>query len=327
MKYNEFLNLQKILKENYLTIDDVKKHPEVLNEISLGGAILGVLTLGGLLGIFGKSLMRLGIKKYYINNLEKIAENFQTQIISQASQLGKKSAEIRQNLVKKEKELQAAGSPEAKAELEAIQQQKREYERRFVKDTNEFISKIASAKTKEIYEKIDEVKKLKDSQKSALKVFWETKVPHIRLLAFNQLIKDGIVTDRDLIGDIQEELKKKLEESKKKAEEAINNVKKEKDKEPEKPKEEGKQADPDSIKNNIDELYDEKDRSDDETVDKKIKLIMNDIRKVPQEDRGELYKYLVDKFGMERITKIRSSKKEETKDDAKQTILKQEDEL
>jgi len=343
MKYSEFLELNEVLIEHNLTIDDVKENREVLNEVSLLGVLAGIVTLGGLVGFFGKSLLRAGIKKAYLMKLNGIAKKFEEKIVENSSKLGKKTVQIRQQLVQKEKQLRSQEGEEAKAELDALVNQKREYERRFIRETNEFISKISTSKSKEIYERIDEIKKLKDSQKTALKTYWEIQIPHIRLNAFNQLIKDGIITDKELIAQLNQDLKEDLKEAKEKTERFLKSAKKgesekteEKKPGEEKPGEEEKsgEAKPEKtgaqkVEDNIKELIAEKDKYDRKELTKRVTLLIKDIKKLGKGERAPLYAMLADEFSEREILRIRKSLEDEGEDTSEtpQRILKAGDEL
>lgn len=333
MKYSEFLELNEVLLEKNITFDDVRENKDVLNEVSLLGVLAGIVTLGGLVGFFGKSLLRAGIKKVYLVKLNNLAKSFQEKIVEQASQLGKKTVQIRQQLVQKEKKLKATEGEEAAAELEALRQQKREYERRFIKETNEFISKISVTKSKEIYEKIEELKKLKDSQKTGLKLYWETQIPHIRLEAFNQLIKDGIISDKELISQLNTDLKEDLAEAKEKAEKFFKNRGKEEKPEgkpepgKEEPEKKVEKTDSQKIENNIKELAAEKESLEAKDLNKKLALIIKDVKKLGRDERAPLYTALADEFGEELVMKIRKALSSEEDEDPDQKILKGGDEL
>jgi len=339
MKYSEFLELNEVLIEHNLTIDDVKENREVLNEVSLLGVLTGIVTLGGLVGFFGKSLLRAGIKKIYLTKINGIAKKFEQIIVENASKLGKKTVQIRQQLVQKEKQLRSQEGEESKAELDALINQKREYERRFIRETNEFISKISTSKSKEIYEKIDEIKKLKDSQKTALKTYWETQIPHIRLNAFNQLIKDGIITDKELMAQLNQDLKEDLKEAKEKTERFLKSAKKGEKPEGEegekKPGEEGttekkvEKTGAQQVESNIKELIAEKDKYDRKELSNKITLLIKDIKKLNRDERAPLYALLADEFTEREIVRIRKSLEDEGDDTSEtpQKILKAGDEL
>jgi len=339
MKYSEFLELNEVLLEKNITLDDVKENKEVLNEVSLWGVLAGIVTLGGLVGFFGKTLLRAGIKKVYLVKLNNLAKSFEEKIIENASKLGKKTVQIRQQLVQKEKQLRSQEGEEAKAELEALVNQKREYERRFIRETNEFISKISTSKSKEVYERIDEIKKLKDSQKTALKTYWETQIPHIRLNAFNQLIKDGIITDKELIAQLNQDLKEDLKETKEKTERFLKSVKKgEQQEKPEGEKPEGEKPEGEKkpekseaqrVEENIKELIAEKDKYDRKELGKRVTLLIKDIKKLGKDERAPLYAALADEFGEKNILQIRKSLEDEGEDtsEAPQKILKAGDEL
>lgn len=337
MKYSEFLELNEVLVEHNLTIDDVKENREVLNEVSLWGVLAGIVTLGGLVGFFGKTLLRAGIKKVYLVKINGIAKKFEEKIIENASKLGKKTVQIRQQLVQKEKQLRSQEGEEAKAELDALVNQKREYERRFIRETNEFISKISTSKSKEIYERIDEIKKLKDSQKTALKTYWETQIPHIRLNAFNQLIKDGIITDKELISQLNQDLKEDLKEAKEKTERFLKSAKKG---EPEKTEEtkpgeekpgeaKSEKTGAQKVEENIKELIAEKDKYDRKELTKRVTLLIKDIKKLSKDERAPLYALLADEFTEREILRIRKSLEDEGEDTSEtpQKILKAGDEL
>jgi hypothetical protein len=329
MKYSQFLQFEEVLRENNLTVEDIKENKEALNEVGGGGIVAALAALAGLGTFFGKSLLRMGIKKGYLVKLKNISKKFEDLIIGKTSDLGKKDIEIRQNLVRKEKELRGQEGEEAQAEIKTLNQKKSEYERRFSKEVNEFITKISSIKTKEVYEKIDELKMLKQSQKTALKGYWETQIVDTRIKAFNQLIEDGIITNKDIIGSLKSSFEEIKQESKQKLENIQKEIKKEGEGDEGKPTEVSSQ----SVEKNINDLSAEKDRFDEQELARKVALIIKDIKKLPGKDaKAESYDKLAQAFGEDLVIKLRKKMKEEggeeeAKPREKQSALKQEDNL
>jgi len=329
MKYSQYLEFEEVLLENNLTVEDIRENKEALNEVG-GGVVAALAALAGIGTIFGKHLLRMGIKKAYLVKLKNASKNFESQILKKTSELGKKTIEIRQNLIRKEKELRGQEGEEAQAEIQTLNQRKSEYERRFAKEVNEFITKISSIKTKEIYEKIDEVKRLKQSQKTALKGYWEMQIVDTRINAFNQLIEDGVITNKDIISSLKQNFDERKQDAKQKLETIQSEIKK--DQEGGEEKEEIKEVTSQGIENNIRDLAAEKDKFDQEELNRKIKLIIKDIKKLQGKDaKAAAYDNLAQSFGEDLVLKLRKSMKEEgeevTKSREKQTALKSEDNL
>jgi len=316
MKYNQFIELDKILEENNININNIKKNPEVLNEIGITTAVTGLLTFG-LAGLFNKALIRLGIKKIWLFKLKKIAEKFEKQVLEQTSIMSKKSAALRQEIVRKGKELKAADSEEASAEYDSLLQKKRDLERRVSRDINEFIlTKMTGNKTKEIYQKIDEKKRLKESQKTALKNSWDMLIINIRMDAFKKIIDDGIITDPDIINSLKQDFKDELKEKKNE----LKNIKLKIDKDK---KESGDEGDPNKISAYIEKLDNNRDTYSHEELGKKLIFVVTSIYKTSHAYHIDLFNYLSDLFGEALIIKIRKKVKGEKAE--KQETLKNDE--
>lgn len=324
MKYNQFLELDEILNENNITVDDIKENHEVVNEVIGLGLLGGILAGFGLL--FRKALLRWGIKKVYLVKLNNIGKRFERQILNKTSKIAKKSAVLRQRLVGKEKVLRAQETEEAATELESLIQKKQILERRVSKDVNEFITKVSGIQSKEVTERIDELKRLKPSQRTALKKYWEMLIIDIRLNAFNKLINDGIITDEEYISKIKQEFDAEREEAK----EDLKNIGKKIKEEVEGEKKEKVEVTFESISQNIDELEKEKLTYEKDRLKRKIILIMRDIRKLEdKEQRVELNEKLIETFGKELMAEISKELRElkGQKEKIEQETLKSEDNL
>lgn len=324
MKYSEFLQFEELLHENNLTYDDIRENQRALNEIGIGAALIGGAIAAGLGTIFGKNLLRLGIKKVYLLKLKNVAKKFENQILSKTSSIGKKTVDIRQSIIRKEKELRAQEGEEVQAEMQTLLQRKSEYERKISKEINEFISKVSSLKTKEVYEKIDELKKLKESQKTAIKGYWEMQIVDIRINAFNKLIEDGVITDKDIINTLKQDFADEKKEAKQKLINIAKDIKSEEKEKEDVPEEITVQK----ISDNIRDLSSEKEKYNPDELERKVRLIMKDIKKLGKDSRLDMYEKLADEFGKDYIIKLRKSSSDtEDKPREKQTILKSEDNL
>jgi len=225
MKYSEFLQLDELLLEHNITLEDLKENPHVLNEVGIGALIGGFVALFGLGIIFGKNLIRLGINKVYLSKLKKWSDDFKNNILEKTSEIAKNSAQLRQTINKKRNELKDKEGPNIENEIRTLKQQKKQIDRTTSKNISDFIDKQASSKTKEIHQKIDEVSRLKDSQKLALKSFWDGFIPNIKIEAFKKMIEDGIITDMETINTLKREFTNKQKELKKKLIDVQNNLK------------------------------------------------------------------------------------------------------
>jgi hypothetical protein len=213
MKYSQYIELEKLLNENNLTIDDVRENPEVLNEIGIvGGIVAGVL--GGLGILFRKYLLSWGIKGAYIKKLNFVANRFKKRTLKNVSALGKKSIKFRQGLVAKNKKIEHIQGPEAEEEKKAIQQQKQNWDNNISKNVNKFIEKTTENKTKEIYNKVDNLKRATDGHKMALKNYWERLISDIKLDTYQKLSDDGIITDPDVLKNYEQIATDQKEEAK-----------------------------------------------------------------------------------------------------------------
>jgi len=226
MKYSQFLQLEELLYNNDLSLEELKENPNKLNEVS--GILLGIL--GGLFGvglIFGRNLIRLGIKKVYLSKLKNNADQFKEKILEKTSEVAKNSAELRKTIMQKQIKLkQEINNSNIQGEIGALKKQKKQIDKTLSKDLNDFITKYTTSKTKEVHQKIDELKRLKDSQKLALKTFWDSLMPNIRIEAFKKMIEDGIITDIGTLNTIRNEFSNKEKETKKKLISIQNDLKK-----------------------------------------------------------------------------------------------------
>ncbi len=306
MKYNQFLELEAVLRENDVTVKDIKEKPKVLNEVA------GLLLLGGALAtglglIFGKRLVGLGVKQIYLIRLKKIAKRYERVITRKTSKIGQKTAKLRQAFISKEKILQGIEGEEAEAELEALMQRKRNYDRKITRDIDEMVIRNSAFKTKEVQQRIDEINSLRESQKLALKGFWELLIIDIKVDAFNNLIEDGIITDESVIDALKAEFAEEKEDAKDKMSKVSKKLKDEKREEakPTDDKAKTSEFDVDKISNNIKELASERESIGDEETSRQSKLIIKDIKKLEKEQRDILYQLFVDEFGREFVIKLR----------------------
>lgn len=227
MKYNQYLELKEVLYHKNIEINEVKNNPDTLNEaIGLLGLIGGILVgLTGLGAIFGKSLLRLGIKKFYVNKILKISNKFKEDMLQKIRNLVSTNVNIRKDIIEKYKSLKDSDTEEAKGELQILSNQKLEIEKRLSKIISEFIDKYATSKSSEIYEKIDELKKLKNSQKLALKTLWDTNIAQIKAEALAEQMKNGTITDKSLINNFKKETEKTVADTKQRMQDYMNQTK------------------------------------------------------------------------------------------------------
>lgn len=329
MKYSQYLEFEKLLNENNLTVDDVKENPEVLNEAGLG--LIAAIAGGGLAILFRKALLSWGIKSFYLKRLSSFAHHFERTIMNQVSQMAKKSAKYRQNLLAKDKQLRNDESEEAQEERKALAVHKSNYERRLTKEVNSFIDKISEHKTKEVYAKIEDVPALSEGHKLALKSFWEAEISGIRVGAFQKLTDDGIITDQTVLDALKQEaadIKAEAQERMKKSKAIIEKEKKEGEgKEGEGKEGEGKTLS-EKVESSIEELYAEKDKMKEEDLLRKIRFIVSDLKKIGDDEKeNELFGLLKDKIGLDKIKAAQHVKSAPEKDEHKQTILDDEDKL
>jgi hypothetical protein len=296
MKYNQFLELEKILNDNNITLEDVKENKDVLNEIGVVGAVAGIVGAGlGLL--FRKTLLRWGIEKIYMVKLRKLAEKFEKILFERVNKTAKKYLKVRRNLYKKEKELEGVNTEDARNDRETILYQKQQLERTIYRDINENVSRIILYKTRSVHEKIDELKSLRGSAKEALKSYWGNLTLDLTIEVFDLMTKNNLITDKGII----QSAKRSFEEQKKEMKEKLINVQRtlKKDKEIE------AKTPAKGISDNIDELVNEKDKYEEDELNRKIKLILGDIINVKdRENKRILYKKLTDEFGVDYIKNV-----------------------
>ena len=325
MKYNQYLEFEGLLKENNLSVDDVRENPEVLNEAGLG--ILGAIVGGALALMFRKRLVSWGVKSAYVARLNKFLDTFESKVLQQVSIMAKQSLKYRQNLLAKEKQLRNDDSEEAAEERKALAVHKTNYERRLIKEVNNFIDKMAELKSKEIHKKIDDLPLTTDGHKMALKGYWEMKIPEIKLSAFKKLTDDGILTDQETLNAIKQEAKDLADEAKANLGNIKKTIKAEKDKEGEEG-EEGKSLG-ETVEANIQEMVAEKDKLKEEDLLRRIRMTLNDLGKIEDKDeQGRLFNLLKDAFGIEMIKTARKVTVEPSKEpETEQTVIDPEDKL
>ena len=203
MKYTQFLELDKILNENNVSVKDIKKNPEVLNEVGLG--LIAGIVAGGLGLTFRKYLLRWGIKSFYLKKFQRIGETFKEKTLENASKVAKQYASFRKEIVNKEQLLKNKTGPEADAERTTLKQSKEAFDKKISTDVLSYVTRLAGNKTNEIYERIDSLKRLKAHQKTALKGLWETIIIDTKIAAFKKLVTDGIITDPTVVGEFETE--------------------------------------------------------------------------------------------------------------------------
>jgi len=327
MKYSQYVEFERVLNENNLTVDDVRENPNVLNEIGLG--LVGAIFAGGLGILFRKTLLSWGIKSMYLRRLNGFASNFERTILKQVSTMAKKSAQYRQNLLKKEQSLRGDDSEEAGEERKALAVHKQNYDRRLTKEVNGFIDKIAELKTKEVSQKIEELPAVSEGHKLALKGYWEMKIVDTKLAAFRQLSDDGIITNKDVLDGIKQE----AEDMKAETAAKLKNTKAVIDKEKKEAEgEEGKEKSmKETVAANIEELGAEKGKLKEEDLLRRVRMTIRDIKKVEDDDdQSELYDLLKTKVGMDVIKASKNvdiSEPEDVEDKVEQSVLSKDDEL
>jgi len=298
MKYSQYIEVEKLLEKNNLTIADVKENPDVLNEVGVG--LIGAIFAGGLGLLFRKKLLSWGVKSYYVERLKTYGKKFERLVLKNVSKKAKANAEYRQSLIKKEIKLEPMGGPEAEAEKRAVQNLKQNYERRISKDIDGYIDNIMYNKNKEIKLKIEAIKSLSESHKIALKIFWDTIFYDIKQRAHKQMADDGIITDPVILNAIMQE----AQDGKDEALYKLSHLKKVLAKEKEQEKqgsEEKKVSRVEKIRNNIEELAAEKSGMKEADVIRKTRAIIRDIKTVDEKDKYDLFDQLENKVGREVI--------------------------
>lgn len=230
MKYSEYLELEKLLKESNIHIDDIKENPSILNEhlenqlneASLLALLGGGALLAGITAIFGKNLLRLGIKSFYLKRLKSISIKFRESVLQKAESMAQKTADLRKSAYEKKAELtkDKDQGEDIKNEYILLQNKFRQIDAMLSKETNEAITNMTNNKTKEIHSMIDNLQKLKDTQKIALKGYWDALMPDIRIDAFKKLIQDGVLTDKDIVN----RLNKSFQDIKEKQKQSMNDI-------------------------------------------------------------------------------------------------------
>jgi hypothetical protein len=223
MKYSQYDEVIRLLEsdavksfgyseEEWKLLESEEK-VEQINEF-LGMSLLGKLGLGAaasLLGLgiaFRKKLISAGASKIHLKQMKKIAEKFRKE-----SSEGLKKAI--QKLVDSKNRIKAdAGVDTWKGLPKEKKQEVQTIERQIEKIFSQYIAKIKELKDKEIYQKIDDSKRLSDSHKMALKYAWETLTVDIQTGLLTEIMENKIIESPSIVEILDKRAKKQAEELK-----------------------------------------------------------------------------------------------------------------
>lgn len=312
MRYNQYVEFEKLLKENNLTVDDVRENPEVLNEIGIvGGIIVGVLGVAGIL--FRKYILSWGIKGIYIKKLDNMAKWFKNKTFKHVSAIGKKSIKYRQGLVAKGKKIEHLAGPEAEEEQKVIKQHKANWDTHLSKEINGFINRTVNNKTKEINLRIDNLKRVKSGHKVALKNYWERLVIDIKLAAYQKLSEDGIITDPEILKTYEQQAEDEKDEARfnlKRIKQILFREKGE-EKRKDKEKKEKEDKEKDTLQYKIDKLSNQKGMLSSDDFLRKLRMILVDAKKIEDSvEQKEITDLLTQKFGVDTLKDAYASRGE-----------------
>ena len=211
MKFEEFLVLSDTLKEQNLTIKDLKEDPEMINEV------------------FGirKHLVSWGIKEVYAAQLRSMAKTLNKNLIDKIKSSTAKLIASKQSILNKYGEAEQIPA-ETQRQIGVI-------ERKIVETINNLADKLSKIKTEQVDAKVDK-SSIKDTHKAAIKYYWQTLLADIKINALTTLIKQKVVENPDLETAVNNAIKTKKEELQKTGQE-INQQIEDEAKEAEKAKE------------------------------------------------------------------------------------------
>jgi len=327
MKYSQYNELEKVLNENGLSIQEVKEDPElfdsVLNESIL--TILGGIGLVAAILTWGKALMRLGVKRYHILRLNQINKKFERVILDKIDDLFKATEKTLDHISNLKKEYEEVGTGEAKRHATVLESRKVEVEKRLLHQVNSVITKAYSLKGKEITNRIDNIKRLRESQRTALRLYWELLIAGTRVNISNQMIERGLITDEKLLEELKEKFSILKDDAEEKFKGALKNIKREDKEEIEVTDKEKRETDPNKILDYVQKISakrEEHDLSDEKVIKYVTRLIEGTYRVKDEEIRKRLLRKIENEFGEDIFEQAKLAVK-----DIDQTVLKDEDDL
>jgi len=203
MKYSQFIQLQPLLEEN------INSDKEKLNEV-VGLLALGGLAASGIGFLFRKHILSWGVKQVYIQQLNRIGEKFKDDI----NKTIETSIKTYQDKVKK---IKNSDDIDQNRQLLNLQTN-------VLNIINKAVDNLTNLKTKEIYERIEKSKKMKESAKIALKYYWETLITDIKVGALTDLVSKNIITNKVLKDKINKTIKVKEKDLKDKEQNVKTNI-------------------------------------------------------------------------------------------------------
>ena len=204
MKYSQFIEMNKILENEDIQTDNV------LNEIGIITPLI-IAAASGIGVLFRKNILSWGVKKIYTQQLTNIAAKFRISI----NETVEKSIKTYQESTKKIKDVSYDSDSKQLIDLQS----------QVLKMLYKSIDSLSELKSKEVYDKIDKSKKMKDSSKMALKYYWETLTTDIKVGAISDLVTKNIITNKKLKEKIEKYKNSKSEFLKNKENEVKTNIK------------------------------------------------------------------------------------------------------
>jgi len=233
MKYSEYNGIRKLLESDVavsygydINEWDSLKPNEKLEQLEVINEGIGLLAglLGGLLGLglaFRKKVVSLGVKKIYLRQLTKIANDFKISSLNglnkALSPYLKTKNNIKANLKNTEKL--------SKEQRKNYNSQINDLEKKIYSILISYITKIKDLKTQQVNKKIEGSKRLSESHKNALRYVWETLAVEVETGLVSTMVEKKIIETPPLINKIKNAAKIKNEISSKKLKTAWEKIK------------------------------------------------------------------------------------------------------
>jgi chloramphenicol O-acetyltransferase len=290
MKFNQYLELNEILKKDNLTLNELLDNPQKLNEGVLKSIIAGLAVGFGL--IFGKRLKSWGIKSIYLSKLNKKYEIFTKMLIGKLDKFFIKSAKFRKDIIAKIEHLKTINTEQAKNELDNLIELRNQHRYRVTKQIINYAEDILKLKTKQVFKSINEVKSLRESHKDALMIYWKT----LTMDLAQDMFTAAINKNADLNEEIIKKYKEKITDDKEEYAEQIQKIGK-KIKEEDKLKNNDGEITFEKIEDNIKDLAHEKSSIDEDALKRKLRAIWRDTQKLKtREEKKEIFNDLKNYF-------------------------------
>jgi len=290
MKFNQYLELNEILKKDNLTLNELLNNPQKLNEGILKGIIASLAV--GLGIVFGKRLKSWGIKSIYLHKLNKKYEIFTKMLIQKLDKFFVKASKFRKDIITKIEHLKTINTEQAKNELDNLIELKNQYNIKVTKQIINYAEDILKLKTKQVIKSINEIKSLRESHKDALTIYWRTITMDLAQDIFTSALNKNIDLDENLIKKYKEKLNDDKEEYTEQFQKLGRKIKEE-----DKLRNDDGEITFDKIEDNIKDLAHEKSSIDQDSLKRKLRAIWRDTQKLKtREEKKEIFNNLKNYF-------------------------------